>query len=71
LISTHLPPPVMIETTAAAALVTHMLCCELGHMLLGRRYGSMNLASKTAPLPATIPSTVAPIHRSTGCRSRC
>jgi hypothetical protein len=27
--------------------------------------GSMNLASKTAPLPSTMPSRVAPIHRST------
>ena len=25
-ISTHLPPPVIIESTAAVALVTHMLC---------------------------------------------
>ena len=24
--STHLPPPVMIESTAVLALVTHMLC---------------------------------------------
>src|ERR1700720_1676223 len=34
-------------------------------------HGSMNLASNTAPPPATMPSRVAPIHRSTGCRSRC
>ena len=32
--------------------------------------GSMNLASNTAPLPATMPSRVPPIHRRTGCRSR-
>jgi hypothetical protein len=31
----------------------------------------MNLASNTAPLPATLPSRVAPIHCRTGCRSRC
>jgi hypothetical protein len=32
--------------------------------------GSMNLASKTAPLVSTRPSSVAPIQRSTACRIR-
>ena len=27
-ISTHLPPPVMIESTAVRDAVTHMLCCS-------------------------------------------
>ncbi len=33
-------------------------------------HGSMNLASNTAPVPETIPSRVAPIHRMTGWRTR-
>ena len=75
-ISTHLPPPVMIESAAALALVTHMLCwswamCFSAAASSENDHGSMNLASNTAPLPATMPSRVAPIHRSTGCRSRC
>ena len=32
-------------------------------------HGSMNLASNTAPLPATMPSRVAAIQRMTGCRT--
>ena len=34
-------------------------------------HGSMNLASNTAPVPSTMPSSVAAIQRSTGCRTRC
>jgi hypothetical protein len=36
-ISTHLPPPVVIESTADRALVTHILCWQLCHMLFRRR----------------------------------
>ena len=32
--------------------------------------GSMNLASKTAPVASTRPSSVAAIQRNTGCRMR-
>ena len=61
-ISTHLPPPVITERTALRAATTHILCYELRHVLLGRRFlrerhGSMNLASKTASLPWTRPSS--------------
>ena len=75
-ISTHLPPPVITESAASLELVTHMLCWSWGMCFSAAAFsendqGSMNLASKTAPLPATMPSMVAPIHRSTGCGSRC
>ena len=36
LISTHFPPPVMIESAASRLLVTHNVVLELGDMLLGR-----------------------------------
>src|SRR6266478_7764270 len=29
-ISTHLPPPVMIDSTAVLEAVTHILCCSCG-----------------------------------------
>src|SRR4249920_3683088 len=66
----------MIESAAALALVTHILCwswamCFSAAASSENDQGSMNLASNTAPLPATMPSRVAPIHWSTGCRSRC
>jgi carbamoyltransferase len=49
-ISTHLPPPVMIESAAIRALVTHMLCWSWGMYFSAapsseNDHGSMNLAS--------------------------
>src|ERR1700676_5483104 len=75
-ISTHLAPPVMIDSAAILALLTHMLCwscaiCFSAAASSENDQGSMNLASNTAPVPATVPSRVAPIHGSTGCRRRC
>ena len=54
-ISTHLPPPVMIESTAILALVTHMLCWSCAMYFSAATssvndHGSMNLASNTAPV---------------------
>ena len=51
-ISTHLPPPVMIESAADLALVTHMLCCSCAMCFSAAAssendHGSMNLASNT------------------------
>ena len=75
LISTHLPPPVMIESTAALRVATtHMLCCSCGMYFSAAAssendHGSMNLASNTAPLPSTRPSRVAAIQRSAGWRT--
>ena len=73
-ISTHLPPPVMIESTASLALVTHILCCSCAMCFSAAAssendQGSMNFASNTAPVASTIPSRVAPIQRFTGCRT--
>ena len=75
LISTHLPPPVMIESTDSLALVTHMLCCSWGMYFSAapsseNDHGSMNLASNTAPVASTMPSRVAAIQRTTGCCTR-
>ena len=71
-ISTHLPPPVMIESTAVSQLVTHILCWSWAMYFSAAAssendQGSMNLASNTAPLPSTMPSRVAAIHRMAGC----
>jgi hypothetical protein len=49
-ISTHLPPPVMIDNAAFLALVTHMLCwswamCFSAAASSENDHGSMNLAS--------------------------
>src|SRR5262249_45052762 len=76
LISSHLAPPVMIESTAAVALVTHMLCWTCGIYLAAAAssendHGNMNFASKTAPVCSTMPSRVATIQRITGCWTRC
>ena len=75
LISTHLPPPVMIESTESLALVTHILCCSCGMYFSAapsseNDHGSMNLASNTAPVASTMPSRVAAIQRTTGCCTR-
>ena len=66
-ISTHLPPPVMIESDAIFELVTHMLCCSWAMCFSAapsseNDQGSMNLASNTAPVASTMPSRVAAIH---------
>ena len=60
LISTHLPPPVMIDSTDSLALVTHMLCCSWGMYFSAapsseNDHGSMNFASNTAPVASTMP----------------
>ena len=65
----------MIESTAAVALVTHMLCwswamCFSAAASSENDHGSMNLASNTAPLPSTTPSSVAAIQRITGWRTQ-
>ena len=62
LISTHLPPPVMTESTTVRAATTHMLCCSCGICFSAAAssendQGSMNLASKTAPLASARPSS--------------
>src|SRR6266581_1918242 len=67
LISTHLPPPVMMDSTAVRKWVTHMLCWTWAMYFSAaasseKDQGSMNLASKTAPVPSTMPSRVAAIH---------
>ena len=73
-ISTHLPPPVMIESAADLALVTHMLCCSCAMCFSAAAssendHGSMNLASNTASISWILPSSVAAIHRFTGWRT--
>jgi len=67
LISTHCPPPVMIESTAVLDAVTHILCCSCGMCFSAapsseNDQGSMNLASNTAPVASTMPSSVAAIQ---------
>jgi hypothetical protein len=63
----------MIERTDSLELATHMLWliwakCFSAAASSENDHGSMNFASKTAPEPSTIPSTVAAIQRITGCR---
>src|ERR1700737_1577673 len=70
--STHLPPPVMIDSTADLASDTHILCCSCAMCFSAaasseNAHGSMNLASNTAPPGSTSPSRVAAIHLMTGC----
>ena len=70
-ISTHLPPPVMMDRTADLALQTHMLCCSCAICFSAAAssenvQGNMNLASNTAPAGSTSPSSVAAIHLFTG-----
>src|SRR5262245_52328078 len=74
-ISTHLPPPVMIESTEVLKLVTHMLCWTWAMYFSAAAssendQGSMNLASKTAPVSSTMPSRVATIHGMAECLTR-
>lgn len=70
-ISTHLPPPVMIDKTAVRAAVTHILCCSCVMCFAAapsseKFHGNMNLASNTEPVPSTMPSSVAAIQRLIG-----
>src|SRR6516162_10923268 len=57
------------------AATTHILCWSCGMYFSAavsseNDQGSMNLASNTAPVASTRPSSVAAIQRSTGCRIR-
>src|SRR5258706_11678672 len=74
-ISTHLPPPVMIDSTASRECVTHILCCSWAMYFSAAAssendQGSMNLASKTAPISSTRPSRVAAIQAIAECFTR-
>src|SRR5262245_14345119 len=73
--STHLPPPVMMESTEVRKWVTHMLCwtCAMYFSAAASSendQGSINLASKTACVPSTIPSSVAAIQGMPECLTR-
>src|SRR5262245_59531667 len=73
--STHLPPPVMMESTELLRWVTHMLCWTWAMYFSAAAssendQGSMNLASNTASVPSTIPSSVAAIHGIAECLTR-
>src|SRR6266436_4465802 len=76
-ISTHLPPPVIIESTDVLRWVTHMLCWSWGVYFSAAAssendHGSMNLASNTASVPSTMPSRVAAIQGMAECLTwRC
>src|SRR5215475_3364842 len=74
-ISTHLPPPVIIDSTDVLRWVTHMLCwsCAMYFSAAASSendHGSMNLDSKTAPVPSTVPSRVATIQGIAECLTR-
>src|SRR6516225_10136379 len=74
-ISTHLPPPVMIESTEPLKWVTHMLCWSWAIYFSPAAssendQGSMNFASKTASTPSTMPSRVATIQGMAECLTR-
>src|SRR5262245_7596183 len=74
-ISTHLPPPVMIDSTDVLKCVTHMLCWTWAMYFSAAAssendHGSMNLDSKTAPVPSTVPSRVATIQGIAECLTR-
>src|SRR5262249_28338238 len=71
-ISTHLPPPVMIDSTEVLKWVTHMLCWTWAIYFSAAAssendHGNMNLASNTASVPSTMPSRVAAIHGMAEC----
>src|SRR5215472_5749946 len=71
-ISTHLPPPVMIDSTEVLKRVTHMLCWSWAMYFSAAAssendHGSMNLASNTASVPSTMPSRVAAIQGMAEC----
>src|SRR5262245_41566033 len=74
-ISTHLPPPVMIESTEVLRWVTHILCWTWAIYFSAAAssendHGSMNLDSKMAPVPSTMPSRVATIQGMAECLTR-
>ena len=74
-ISTHLPPPVMIDSTELRKWVTHMLCWSWAMYFSAAAssendQGSMNLASNTASVPSTMPSRVAAIQGMAECLTR-
>src|SRR5438093_7491811 len=74
-ISTHLPPPVMMDRTADLRWVTHMLCWTWAMYFSAAAssendQGSMNLASNTASVPSTMPSRVAAIQGMAECLTR-
>ena len=74
-ISTHLPPPVMMESTELRRCVTHMLCCSWAMYFSAaasseKDHGSMNLDSNTASVPSTMPSRVATIQVIAECLTR-
>jgi hypothetical protein len=63
----HFPSPVMMESNRAPQMGNPHVVLQLGMYFLAAAssendQGSMNLASNTASLPATIPSRVAAIH---------
>src|SRR5439155_18892993 len=71
-ISTHLPPPVMMDSTEDLKWVTHMLCWTWAIYFSAAAssendQGSMNLASNTAPAFSTTPSRVAAIQGMVEC----
>src|SRR5262245_5247912 len=71
-ISTHLPPPVMIESTEVLRWVTHILCWTWAMYFSAaasseKDHGSMNLASNTDSDPSTMPSRVAAIQGIAEC----
>jgi hypothetical protein len=71
-ISTHLPPPVMIDRTEVLKWVTHMLCWTWAMYFAAavsseNDHGSMNLESKTAAVASTVPSRVAIIQGMAEC----
>src|SRR5215470_890083 len=73
--STHLPPPVMMESTEIRKWVTHMLCWTWAMYFSAAAssendQGSMNLASNTASVPSTTPSRVAAIQAMAECLTR-
>ena len=74
-ISTHLPPPVMIDRTEVLKWVTHMLCWSWAMYFSAAAssendHGSMNLASKTVSVPSTMPSRIATIQGMAECLTR-
>src|SRR6516164_4251891 len=74
-ISTHLLPPVMIDSTEVLKWLTHMLCWTWAIYFSAAAssendQGSMNLASNTASVPSTIPSRVAAIQGMAECLTR-
>src|SRR6266511_1184040 len=71
-ISTHLPPPVMIDSTEVLKWVAHMLCWTWAMYFSAAAssendQGNMNLASNTASVLPTMPSSVAAIQGMAEC----